>query len=174
MGQWDVLLGRKHAKKEKRKQKKRSEAQEALLLREAGAAVRRAERTARVTSQVASPRKSPRSRSETPASVRFPQLSPRSPAFVPVLGLSATARVHSETGAPTARDWAAQSQPLAGRYGGATGDSELAPQGGVMTSPRTARKTYAQTLTEGGHVLPALPSARAPALAKRDWVGFLS
>ena len=94
---------------------------------------------------------------------------------MPVLGLSATARVHSETGAPTARDWAAQSQPLAGRHGGATGDSEVAPQGGVMTSPRTARKTYAPTLSEGGqHVLPALPSARAPALAKRDWVGFLS
>ena len=39
MGQWDVLLGRKHARKEDRKQKKRSEAQEAMLLREAGAAL---------------------------------------------------------------------------------------------------------------------------------------
>ena len=39
MGQWDVLLGRTHARKEDRKQKKRSEAQEAMLLREAGAAL---------------------------------------------------------------------------------------------------------------------------------------
>jgi hypothetical protein len=81
MGQWDIVLGRKQAKKERRRQQTQEVARESARLRADGAAVRRAER--------AHPR--PRT-AETLEGVEMPHVPP-SPGRSPPLGPGGAALV---------------------------------------------------------------------------------
>ena len=98
MGQWDIVLGRKQAKKERRRQQTQEVARESARLRADGAAVRRAERA------------HPRPRTTEPLEgVEMPHVPPppdRSPPLAPMLGLRAEGprAGTSPAGSPRPRD----------------------------------------------------------------------
>ena len=98
MGQWDIVLGRKQAKKERRRQQTQEVARESARLRADGAAVRRAERA------------HPRPRTTEPLEgVEMPHVPPppdRSPPLAPMLGLRAEEprAGTSPAGSPRPRD----------------------------------------------------------------------
>ena len=98
MGQWDVLLGRKQAKKERRRQQTQEVARESARLRADGAAVRRAERA------------HPRPRTTSPLEgMDMPHVPPppdRSPPLAPMVGLRAEGlrAGTSPAGSPRPRD----------------------------------------------------------------------
>ena len=83
MGQWDLVLGRKQAKKDRRRQQTQQAAREAARLRADGAAVRRAERA------------HPPARATEPLDgVAVPHVPPppeRSPPLAPMAGVRAEA-----------------------------------------------------------------------------------
>ena len=142
MGQWDVLLGRKQAKKDKRRQQKQTEVQEAARLRAYGAAVRRAERAhprQRAVTSVPSPRydSMPMPHVPPPPS-RSPPLapmvglraetspgehrSPRGDSFAPAPGVGSMQRSHSSAlpsipSKKATRDWVGFLSPFAGSFG---------------------------------------------------------
>ena len=98
MGQWDIVLGRKQAKKERRRQQTQEVARESARLRADGAAVRRAERA------------HPRPRTTEPLEgVEMPHVPPppdRSPPLAPMVGLRAEGprAGTSPAGSPRPRD----------------------------------------------------------------------
>ena len=98
MGQWDIVLGRKQAKKERRRQQTQEVARESARLRADGAAVRRAERA------------HPRPRTTSPLEgMDMPHVPPppdRSPPLAPMVGLRAEGlrAGTSPAGSPRPRD----------------------------------------------------------------------